>query len=273
MARKSDADAQRALAATGEEIPALLTDHREEVLAALLENPRLEEAHLARLLERKDLPHVLLERIAREKRWLAGYRIKRGLVFHPQAPRRVVRRLARDLYLMDLVQLSLLPSVSAELRRLAEELILARLPQLPLGQKLALARRGSARVAGGLLAEGHERAVRLALDNVFLTEAQVLKVLSREKLPAPVVVAIACHPKWSHLYTVRAALVRHPMAPLARVLAFLPDLALRDLSDLSEVAALPESLRRYIQREIARRSERGEREVAAAAGRDIRRER
>ncbi len=109
-------------------------------------------------------------------------------------------------------------------------------------------------MVGGLLTEGHARIVRLALDNAFLTEAQVLKVLAREKLPAPVVAAIAQHRKWAQLYHVRMALVRHPAAPLARVLSFLPDLTLRDLDALCESTGISRSLRRYIQYEIARRS-------------------
>ena len=51
--------------------------------------------------------------------------------------------------------MALLPGVSAELKRNAEDQLTTRLPQLPLGQKITLARRGPARVAGLLLAEGH----------------------------------------------------------------------------------------------------------------------
>jgi hypothetical protein len=254
MTHKADPDAERARAASVEDLPALLHDPREEVLAALLENPHLDESHLCLLLERKELSSTLLEALARRKDWMASYRIKRRLAFHVHAPRLLVMRLARELYLMDLVQLSLQPAAPAELKRLAEELILARLPQLPLGQKITLARRGSARVAGGLLAEGHPQVVRVALDNGSLTEAQVLRALARETLPAAVVSAIAHHPKWSHLYNVRVALVRHPLAPLARVLAFLPELTLHDLRELGGRGALPGSLRHRIREEIAQRS-------------------
>ena len=254
MAQQASPDAERARSAAQEEIPALLGHANEEVLTALLENPHFDENHLCVLLERKDLPEMLLEEIARQKVWLRSYRIKRRLAFHPHTPRLLAMRLARELYLMDLVRLSLLPAAPAELQRLAEELILARLPQLPLGQKLQLARRGSARVAARLLAEGHEQVVRLAVDNPFLTEAQVLKVLSNPKLAAPVVAALASHRKWSYLLSVRLALVRHPAAQLSRVLAFLPGLTLRDLEDLSESATLSENLRRYVRHEIARRT-------------------
>src|SRR5258706_15785525 len=109
------------------------------------------------LLRRSDkvVPAEILEEVARRKPLLKNYRVKRALAFHPRTPRLASLRLIRDLYLMDLVQLTLLPGTSGELKRIAEEQLVARLPQLPLGQKITLARRGTARVAGALLAEGH----------------------------------------------------------------------------------------------------------------------
>ncbi|MGH9792599.1 MAG: hypothetical protein ACRD5W_15430, partial [Candidatus Acidiferrales bacterium] len=145
------------------------------------------------------------------------------------------------------------PSAPNEVKRLAEEQILAKLEQLALGQKLTLARRGPARVAGALLAEGHEQVAPLALENPYLTEAQLLRVLARNELPANVAAAVAQHRKWSLLYNVRIALVRNPGTPLARVLSFLPDLTMRDLSDLSGLTTLPANLREYLRHEIAER--------------------
>jgi hypothetical protein len=253
MGTNAESRAERARTASLEEIPLLLYENDPHVLAALLENPRLEESHLVLLLERKELSGEILEVIARNKGWLRSYRLRRGLAFHAHTPRLVAMRLARDLYLMDLVQLSFQPGVPGDLRRLAEELILARIPQLPLGQKLTLARRAPARVVGSLLAEGHPQVIPPALDNAFLTEAQVLKVLARENVSERVVLAIAKHLKWSHAYTVRLALLRHPLTPLDRILAFLPDLTQRDLEDLAETTALPARLREYVRTEVARR--------------------
>ena len=140
-------DRERALIATGEELAGFLHHHSADVLLALLDNPALDETQVCLLLERKDLPGEILEEISRRKALLKSYRVKRALAFHPRTPRLVSLRLLRDLFLMDLVQVAILPGVSAELKRNAEEQLLARLPQLPLGQKITLARRGPARVA------------------------------------------------------------------------------------------------------------------------------
>jgi len=240
--------------ATADELTALLHASDRDTLEAVLDNPNLTEQHLILLLERKGLPGAILERIARHREWMRSYPVTLRVAAHPRTPRLLAIPLLRKLYLFDLVEVSLLPSTPAELKRLCEELLISRLGQLPLGQKLTLARRGSARVTGALLAEGQPLAVPLALDNPYLTEAQVLKALAREDLPETAPGAIAAHRKWSLLYNVRVALVRHPHTPLARTLAFLPDLTLRDLTDLcSATGALTPNLRQYLQHEIARR--------------------
>src|SRR5262249_9781726 len=204
-----------AASATGDELTALLHHPASGVLLALLDNPALDETHLCLLLERKDLPGEVLEEVGKRKSLLKSYRVKRALAFHVRTPRLVGLRLLRDLYLMDLIQITLLPSVNAELKRNAEEQVLARLPQLPLGQKITLARRGPARVAGALLAEGHAQILPVVLDNPNLTEAQILRVLAHQKVPPGVTQAVASHRKWAHVYNVRLALVRNASSSLS----------------------------------------------------------
>ncbi|HET8923204.1 MAG TPA: hypothetical protein VFN26_09450 [Candidatus Acidoferrum sp.] len=259
----TEATRERALVATGEELAALLHHPAADVLLALIDNPALDEAQLCMLLERKDLPGEVLEEVARRRPLLKSYRVKRALAFHPRTPRLVSLRLIRDLYLMDLVQVALLPGVSAELKRNAEDQLLARLPQLPLGQRITLARRGPARIGGALLAEGHTQVISIVLDNPYMTEAQILKALSREKLPIAVIPAIIRHKKWSITYNVRLALVRHPSSPLATILAYLPELTVSDLRELAAPGIVSENLRKYLQAEVHRRTRASEKTAGA----------
>jgi hypothetical protein len=249
----TDHDLLRAVVATGDELAALLHHPATAVILALLDNPTIDETQLCLLLQRKDLPAEILEEVARRKPLLKNYRVKRALAFHPRSPRRATLRLLRELYLMDLVQVTLLPGTPAELKRNAEDQLAARLPQLPLGQKVTLARRGPARIAGALLAEGHKQIVAVALDNANLTEAQILKALSREKLSPDVIQAITQHRKWSCDYNVRLALVRHPGSALSTVLSYLPELTVSDLRELAAPGIVSEALRNYLQAEIQRR--------------------
>jgi hypothetical protein len=95
--------------------------------------------------------------------------------------------------------------------------------------------------------------IKAALGNPNLTEAQVLRVLARDKLPAVVVQFIAHDEKWSQVYNVRVALIRQPATTLTTILAFLPELTISDLKELVTPGILPENLRHYLQAEIQRR--------------------
>jgi hypothetical protein len=246
-------EVERARVAGGEDLTGLIYHPAPAILVALLDNPALDETKLALMLARKDLPAEVLEEVGMRKALLKSYAVKKALLFHPKTPRLIGLRLLKDLYLMDLVQFSLSPSAPAELKRYAEEQVVARLPQMPLGQKIALARRGPGRVAGALLAEGHAQVMPVALENPFLTEAQVLRALAREKVSTNVVQALARHRKWSQIYNVRLALVRNPSAPISIVLAFLPQLTVSDLRELAAPGIVPENLRKYLEAEVRRR--------------------
>lgn len=250
-------DREGARTAPQEQISLLVHEPREELLRGLLENPKFQEIHLCLLLGRKDLSGLLLEEIASRKEWMASYRVRRAFTFHPNVPHTLGLRLVRELYLPDLVQLTFSPSAQPALRHLAEELILARLPQLPPAQKMTLARRGSARIIGALLTDGIAEALPTVLDSPLLNEGHVLKALSRIALPARIVTAIADHARWSQVHSVRLALLRNPQAPLARVLSFLPGISTADLRILSQSSSLPSKVQPHIRRELASRMQHG----------------
>jgi hypothetical protein len=113
-------------------------------------------------------------------------------------------------------------------------------------------------VAGALLAEGHAQVLSVVLDNPQLTEAQVLKALSRDRLPLGVIQAIAQHRKWSHTYNVRLALVRHRSSTLSTILAYLPELTVSDLRELAAPGIVSENLRKYLLAEIQQRIRKSE---------------
>jgi len=66
---------------------------------------------------------------------------------------------------------------------------------------------------------------------------------------------------------VRLALVRHPLSPLATILAYLPEITVSDLRELAAPGIVSESLRKYLQAEVQRRMRtggRGKRQSAAS---------
>jgi hypothetical protein len=236
--------------ATGEELVRLIHETPADALLPILDNPAFDETSLCLLLQRKDLQTEFLVEVLQRRHFLKNYLVKKLLAFHPHTPRTDGIRLLRDLYLMDLVQFTISLGVLPDLKRKAEDQVVAKLPQIPLGQKITLARRSPARIAGALLADGQPAVVKAALSNPNLTEAQVLRVLARPKLPPTVVQSISQDAKWSHVYNVRIALLRQPSTNLSTILAFLPELTVSDLRELVAPGILPENLRHYLQAEI-----------------------
>jgi len=247
----------RARTASGDDIGSFVYEADETVVLALIENPRFLEKHACLILARMDVSAVVVAALAEAEKgkWLGCESIRLGLAQHPHTPKRIAMSAVRQLFLFDLVRVSLLPSAAPHVRRLAEEMMLSRLPHLPIGEKLTLARRAPARIAAAILAEGHPQAMKLALANSLLSESQVLKVLAREGLCERVILAIAKHPKWSYVYNVRVALLRNPLSPADCLEAFVSDLAMRDLVDISNLRETPSGTRALIQRELARREE------------------
>jgi len=252
MTPEDIAGSQSVRTAALEDILRLLLSGSEDVLRELIENPAFDETHVCLLLERKDISSAIVEKIAKRKQWGSVYRVRRALAGHPRTPRLLAIRALRDLHLMDLVRISLLPTSSGDLRRLAEERVLKQLPQLPLGQRLMLARRGSARVASGLILHGPGQVARIALDNPFLTEAQLLKTLSHDSLSARIIDIVAVHEKWARPVNVRVALLRHSHAPAERAAALAADLPRRDIQDLLGLSRLSQIVRLALIQELAR---------------------
>ena len=135
--------------------------------------------------------------------------------------------------------------------------MLAKLPQLPPAQKMTLARRGTPRIMGALLSDGSPESLPTVLDSPLLNEGHVLKALARVALPVRIVTAIADHAKWSHIYSVRLALLRNSQTPLPRVLTFLPSITTTDLKVLSQSSSVPSKVLPHLRRELANRIQHG----------------
>lgn len=224
-----------------------------EILVALAGNPNLLESDLLRLLERRDLPREAIQQIAAHRAGARSYNLKLALARHPKTPRLVSLPLLKFLYLFDLVRVCQTPGVPTDVKIAAEEAVLKKVEAIPRGEKITLARRASGRVAAELLVCEDKELIRAALENPYLSEAHLLRVLAHESVPRAVVESLAADIKWSYRYALRLALIRHPLTPLKRVLDFLPDIAVNDLRELCLDRRMPEQVRHYIQAHCAER--------------------
>jgi len=176
-------------------------------------------------------------------------KVRVAVASHPRAPRRIAMRLIRELYTFELMQFALTPAASADLRRMADELLVSRLASITLGERIALARRSSELVAGALLVDKQPRVWQTALENPRLTEVSVVKALQKTTATPAFVEAVCRHAKWSVRGEIRIALLRNAHTPLARALEFARRLPPAQLRDILHASRLPEKVKSYLRKE------------------------
>ena len=211
------------------------------------ESARTADLALAAVKDR-NLPSEVIEQISRNTVVMKSRKVRVALAVHPRAPRRIALRLIRELYTFDLMQFSLIPAVAADLKRVADELLVARLTSITLGERIALARRSSAVVAAALLLDKEARVWQTALDNPRVTEAAIVKALLGPSATPAFVKAVCHHAKWSLRPEIRMTLLRNGYTPMARALEFARCLPPAQLRDILHASRLPERIKSYLRK-------------------------
>ncbi len=213
-------------------------------------DPALTEDLALALLKRADLPAEVLEQLAKNGSVLKQRKVKVALVCHPHTPRHVSVPLARQFYTFDLVKVALAPTVPADVKVAADEVLIARLKTITLGERLSLARRASGRVAGALLLDSEARVMQTALENSRLTEVFVIQAVLRPQAGAALIQSVAHHAKWCCRREVRIALLRTEYLSLARALEFSRGIPPATVREVLHASRLPARIKEQILREI-----------------------
>lgn len=216
-------------------------------------DPNLTEDIALALLKNGDISPESVEQISRSSGVMKSRKVRLALASHTRTPRRIALRLIRELYTFDLMHFSLIPAAPADLKRTADELLVARLASVSLGERIALARRCSALVAAALLLAKESRVWQTALQSPRLTEASVVKALQRPDAAPAFVETICHHAKWSLRPEVRMALLRNAHTPLARALEFARRIPPPMLRDILHASRLPEKTKMYLQKDLESR--------------------
>src|SRR5438045_2003960 len=167
-----------------------------EVLIAVASDARLTEDLALALLNRRDLPREALEEMNRNISVAKQRKVRLAIVMHPRTPRHVSVPVIRHLYAFELMQIGLFPAVPADVKRAAEETLIGRLGTISSGERFALAKQSSGRVAAALLLDQEERIMRAALLNPQMTEAHVARALRAEEGTNLLVATLCKHEKW-----------------------------------------------------------------------------
>ena len=200
-------------------------------------------------LKDPDLSPEAIERLSRDSAAMKSRKVRLAVAYHQHTPRRIALRVVRELYTFELMKFALTPAAAADLKRLADELLLSRLSSITLGERISLARRSSTLVAGALLLDRESQVWQPALENARLTDAAIVKALQRTAATPAFVEAVSHHSKWSLRHEVQAALLRNAHTPLARAIEFARRIPPRQLRDILHTSRLPEKIKSYLRRE------------------------
>jgi hypothetical protein len=217
-------------------------------------DPELSGDQALALLARADLQGGVIEQLAKNRSALKLRKVKIALACHPHTPRHISVPLIRQFYTFDLMKVALSPVVPADVKLSADQILLARLKTITLGERLTLARRASGRVAAALLLDREGRIMRVALENARLTEAQVVQAILSSGANAALVHAVSQHEKWSCRRDVQLASLRTEHLSLARALKFTLDMSDAHLNEILKTSCLPGKIKNQLLQESASRN-------------------
>jgi hypothetical protein len=242
-----------ALTAGGDQLYLVLQSPSMEVLRAALRNPALDEDHLLALLKRRDLSEDLLKAIYKLPMTGESHNLKLELVKNPNTPGTIVTTILPHLYLFELVTVCYLPGVTPDQKLAAERAIIQRIPTTPLGNKLTLARRGTAPVLEALLKEGDPQVVEICLSNPHIKEAAIFQFLGSAKATAENISIVARHPRWKTRPNIIGAILKNPRTPLIWYDLFLPVLGTSELKKLLVSGRLDAPRKKAVEAALRRR--------------------
>jgi hypothetical protein len=222
-----------------------------EYLEGALDNAGLGPEEIAILLRNRAATGEIVARIGRTRSWMSVRDVRVAFVRNPRAPHVLARQVLPHLFCRDLSELAADLRVSPVVRRDAEKLLSVRLPGLSLGERVALARRGSRGIVEVLRNETEAMVLRALACNPHATEADITRILSRPDVPAEFLGWLADQSHWGQRGALRSALVRHPRTPTVAALHLIQALARRELDELLSDSGAPRVVRVAAERRLA----------------------
>jgi hypothetical protein len=243
----------RALTTGKEDLYQVLDDPSMEVVRTALRNPVLDDNHLLDLLRRPDLSEELLKAVCRLDTFADSHRLKVAAAHNPALPGNILSALLPHLYMFELVAICSLPGATPDQKLAAERSIIQRLPTTPLGNKMTLARRGTAALAEALIREGDSRLLEVCLSNPRLKESAIYAFINGPNASPEAISMVARHPRWKNRLNLRLAMLKNPKTPGVWFTLLLPHLNLHDLKGLKVSARLTQSQKKLVIEALKRR--------------------
>ena len=222
----------------------------EDLMVAARHGSLTEDLALA-MLRRRDLASTVIATMTKNHALMKHRKVLLHLVQHPRTQRHVSLPLLRRLFSFELMHIALTPGVAADVKLVAEDILISKLETLALGECISLAKQASRGVAGALLLHVERAVIEAALQNPRMTEASIAKSLARREVPIVLLSMLTDHPKWSLRRELQMAILRRPEATeamVATVVSRLPKIA---VLELIEHARLPRSREELLRKILA----------------------
>jgi hypothetical protein len=194
--------------------------------------------HVLMALLRRAVPRALLEVVARTEPWSRRGPVLAAIVTSPRADKALSLRLLSFLTWRPLATVTAMPWVSGAVRVRAEALLVEGLPDLKLGERVALARIATRPITARLISDPEAMVVEAALLNPRLAPDDLLAAIRRDTAPRVLLESAASSARWAEVYSIRLALVLQPRTPLAVALGQLSALVDRDLERVEHTPGL-----------------------------------
>jgi hypothetical protein len=214
-----------------------------EDVAPLLDHPDTDEAHLLKLLRKRELPSSVVEAIARHERWDGRHQIRAAIVLHAKTPRTLSLRLLSLLLWRDQLRVATDLRLHMPLRAAAESRLRERLPELELGERISLARGAPAGLLSVLASDENHRVIEALLSNPRLLEADVVTIVRRDKTPPEVLRVVAANERWITRPAIRSFVLCHRHTPVHSALKVLSRLSAHEIRKLLVEKPLPPVVR------------------------------
>lgn len=212
-------------------------------LRALLESasahPALAADQILGLLRTPGITADLILAISRRPVWMKFDRVRLAIVLHPSTPRPVAMSLLSQLRWRHLARVAVAPRLGAPVRGAAEQILLLRLPELALGEKVTLARSATRKVLRALRTEQSSLVVRALLDNPLLQVEDGLSIVESPTTPGSVLQVMAESSRFAASQELRMAIASHRGTPPAAALRFVQAMDEAGLVRLLSIPTLP----------------------------------
>lgn len=244
---------KQALTASSESLYQHILDPQPEVIIAALKNRQLQPDHLLALLKRRNLNEEIIDKIHRRAGEPLNHKLILALVKNPSSPGRIIRTLLPQLHLFELVDICSLAGATVDQKLAAERVILQRLPTIPLGNKLTLARRATANIVAELIKDGNPALTEVCLNNPHLKEASIFQLLNGPHASAETISIIGRHSRWQQRANLRMAILKNNRTPDIWFSLWLPKIPLPQIKQLHLNHKLNPRIKGFIANESRRR--------------------